>query len=119
MKKFRSILPTSRRQRPSIESRLDQMEPRDPTSTDWYVARLQQYLSAHVARDRELGGVRPSRTPCNWITKGTARYEHEATSVIGGLRARDEHRRGDGSAVRQRRLRHREPNGANAPEGLH
>jgi DNA topoisomerase VI subunit B len=36
--------------------------PRDPTSPHWYNdARLQRYLSAHVARDRELGKDRPVR----------------------------------------------------------
>jgi DNA topoisomerase VI subunit B len=36
--------------------------PRDPTSPDWYSeTRLQRYLSAHVARDRELGQDRPVR----------------------------------------------------------
>jgi DNA topoisomerase VI subunit B len=36
--------------------------PRDPTSPHWYTpARLQRYLSAHVARDRELGRDRPVR----------------------------------------------------------
>jgi DNA topoisomerase VI subunit B len=36
--------------------------PRDPTSAHWYTeARLQRYLSAHVARDREAGVDRPVR----------------------------------------------------------
>src|SRR5262249_21751703 len=36
--------------------------PRDPTSAHWYNgARLQRYLSAHVARDRELGKDRTVR----------------------------------------------------------
>ena len=36
--------------------------PRDPTSAHWYnEARLQRYLSAHVARDREHGEDRPVR----------------------------------------------------------
>ena len=36
--------------------------PRDPTSPHWYTeARLQRYLSAHVARDRDLGRDRPVR----------------------------------------------------------
>ncbi len=36
--------------------------PSDPTSPHWYTeARLQRYLSAHVARDRLLGQVRPVR----------------------------------------------------------
>ncbi len=36
--------------------------PCDPTSAHWYTeARLQRYLSAHVARDRRLGQDRPVR----------------------------------------------------------
>jgi hypothetical protein len=36
--------------------------PRDPTSRHWYdVQRLQRYLAAHVARDRELGQSRTVR----------------------------------------------------------
>jgi DNA topoisomerase VI subunit B len=36
--------------------------PSDPTSPHWYTeARLQRYLSAHVARDRHLGRDRPVR----------------------------------------------------------
>jgi hypothetical protein len=36
--------------------------PSDPTSPHWYTqARLQRYLSAHVARDRHLGQDRPVR----------------------------------------------------------
>src|SRR5208282_2929050 len=36
--------------------------PSDPTSPHWYTeARLQRYLSAHVARDRRLGQDRPVR----------------------------------------------------------
>jgi hypothetical protein len=36
--------------------------PCDPTSPHWYTeARLQRYLSAHVARDRQLGQDRPVR----------------------------------------------------------
>jgi hypothetical protein len=36
--------------------------PTDPTSPHWYTeARLQRYLSAHVARDRHLGHDRPVR----------------------------------------------------------
>ena len=36
--------------------------PCDPTSPHWYTeARLQRYLSAHVARDRHLGQDRPVR----------------------------------------------------------
>ena len=36
--------------------------PSDPTSAHWYnQARLQRYLSAHVARDRHLGQDRPVR----------------------------------------------------------
>jgi hypothetical protein len=34
----------------------DKWRPRDPTSAHWYdVPRLQRYLAAHVARDRDLG----------------------------------------------------------------
>ena len=40
----------------------DKWRPRDPTSAHWYdEARLQRYLAAHVARDRELGQSRTVR----------------------------------------------------------
>ena len=40
----------------------DKWRPRDPTSAHWYdEARLQRYLAAHVARDRDLGQSRTVR----------------------------------------------------------
>src|SRR5215469_8204072 len=40
----------------------EKWRPRNPTSAHWYdVARLQRYLSAHVARDRDLGESRTVR----------------------------------------------------------
>jgi DNA topoisomerase VI subunit B len=40
----------------------DKWRPRDPTSAHWYdVPRLQRYLAAHVARDRDLGHSRTVR----------------------------------------------------------
>jgi hypothetical protein len=40
----------------------DKWRPRDPTSPHWYdTQRLQRYLAAHVARDRELGQSRTVR----------------------------------------------------------
>jgi DNA topoisomerase VI subunit B len=40
----------------------EKWRPRDPTSAHWYdESRLQRYLAAHVARDRDLGLHRPVR----------------------------------------------------------
>ena len=40
----------------------EKWRPRNPTSAHWYdEARLQRYLAAHVARDRELGQSRTVR----------------------------------------------------------
>ena len=46
------------------EAQLGEMAPtRNPTSAHWYdEARLQRYLAAHVARDRELGQSRTVRS---------------------------------------------------------
>jgi hypothetical protein len=40
----------------------EKWRPRDPTSAHWYdEARLQRYMAAHVARDRDLGRQRAVR----------------------------------------------------------
>ena len=45
----------------------DKWRPRNPTSAHWYdEARLQRYLAAHVARDRDLG---QSRTVREFLTE--------------------------------------------------
>jgi DNA topoisomerase VI subunit B len=62
----------------------DKWRPRDPTSAHWYdVPRLQRYLAAHVARDRDLGH---SRTVREFITEfrglsGTARQRNILNEV--------------------------------------
>jgi hypothetical protein len=65
----------------------EKWRPRNPTSAHWYdQARLQRYLAAHVARDRDLGQSRTvrefiaefrglSRTGVRWATISTRRKQ--------------------------------------------
>jgi DNA topoisomerase VI subunit B len=59
-------------------------KPRDPTSAHWYSeTRLERYMAAHVARDRDLGRDRPVR---EFIAEfrglsGTAKQRHVLAEV--------------------------------------